>query len=169
MSKLMGEPEAAMPATFRHFAITASDVEASRGFYEAVMGWRFRPWAQPDVLILEGAGVSGLIHTPVTVGGKPLLGLEPTFGVDDLAATQAAVAGEGGTIVQAPVRIEGVGELIRFEEPGGAMLVAMQYDRPPTAAVRDGAARVRHFAINADDVSRGGRPTSTNAETQARA
>ena len=144
-----------MPAILRHFAITAEDTGRARAFYEAVMGWRFSPWVQPDVLLLEGAGVSGLIHTPATVSGKPLLGMEPTFAVDDLEATAAAVGGQGAAILQPPYRLDGVGTMIRFEDPAGSMLVAMRYERGmPALAEVEGAARVRHFAINADDVAR---------------
>jgi predicted enzyme related to lactoylglutathione lyase len=52
-----------------------------------------------------------------------------TFGVEDLKATMAAIEAGGGRILMPPYRIEGVGELIFFEDTEGNFLGAMQYDR----------------------------------------
>ena len=53
---------------------------------------------------------------------------ETTFGVADLKATIAAIEAGGGKIVMPPYRIEGVGELIYFEDTEGNFVGAMQYE-----------------------------------------
>ncbi len=51
------------------------------------------------------------------VPGVRMAGYEASIGVDDLKATIAAAEAGGGKIVMQPYQIEGVGELIYFEDP----------------------------------------------------
>jgi predicted enzyme related to lactoylglutathione lyase len=121
-----------MPATFRHFAINASDVQRAKGFYESVFDWRFDPWGPPDYYPVRNAGeglVGALQERREIAGGAPARGFETTFGVDDLQATIAAIEAAGGRVVMPPYRIEGVGELIYFADTEGNVVGAMQYDR----------------------------------------
>ena len=117
-----------MPATLRHFAINADDVGRARRFYEAVMGWTSEPWGPPDFYQARGAGVAGALQERREIGGRRQ-GVEVTFGVEDLAQTLAAIESYGGRLLSQPFRIEGVGELVWFEDPEGNILGAMQYDR----------------------------------------
>lgn len=120
-----------MPATFRHFAINADDVQRAKAFYEAAFGWRFDPWGPPDFYQVKNAGrglLGALQARRDIVAGKPMFGFEASFGVDDLQATMAAIVAGGGKIVMQPYRIEGVGELIFFEDTEGNLAGAMQYD-----------------------------------------
>ncbi|KPF49097.1 MULTISPECIES: VOC family protein [unclassified Novosphingobium] len=120
-----------MPATFRHFAINADDVQRARQFYEGVFGWSFSPWGPPDYYQIRNAG-SGLLgalqeRRDITAG-RPATSFEPSFGVEDLKATITAIEAGGGRILMQPYRIEGVGELIYFEDTEGNLVGAMQYD-----------------------------------------
>lgn len=117
-----------MPARLRHFALNADDVDRARRFYEAVMGWTYQPWGPPDFYQTADAGVWGALHERRELGGKPQ-GVEITLGVDDLARTMAAVEANGGRLLGQPYRIEGVGELIYFEDPEGNIVGLMKYDR----------------------------------------
>jgi predicted enzyme related to lactoylglutathione lyase len=120
-----------MPARFRHFAINADDVQRAKGFYEAVFGWRFDPWGPPDFYQVKNAGdgfFGALQGRRELKPGVNVLGYEASFGVEDLKATIAAVEAGGGKIVMPPYRIEGVGELIYFEDTEGNLVGAMQYD-----------------------------------------
>ncbi|WGJ13232.1 hypothetical protein QEV83_10945 [Methylocapsa sp. D3K7] len=56
------------------------------------------------------------------------MGYEASFGVEDISATIAAVEAAGGKIIMQPYHIEGVGELIYFEDTEGNLVGAMQYD-----------------------------------------
>ena len=120
-----------MPATFRHFAINADQVARARLFYEKVFGWTFTPWGPPGFYQIKNAGkglLGALQKRRDIVPKRPMTGFETSFGVDDLEATIAAIEGGGGRIVMQPYRIEGVGELIYFEDTEGNLVGAMQYD-----------------------------------------
>jgi predicted enzyme related to lactoylglutathione lyase len=114
----------------RHFAINAGDVPRARGFYEEVFGWSFTPWGPPGFYQTRssGAGHLGALQGRRSIGGRTMPGIELTFGVDDLAATIAAIEAHGGEILMPPFRIEGVGELIFFHDCEGNVAGAMQYD-----------------------------------------
>jgi predicted enzyme related to lactoylglutathione lyase len=120
-----------MAATFRHFAINANNVSRAKRFYEGVFGWRFDPWGPPNFYQVKNAG-SGLLgalqERRDLVPGVRVAGYEASFGVEDIKATIAAVEAGGGKIVMQPYRIEGVGELIYFEDTEGNLVGAMKYD-----------------------------------------
>lgn len=119
-----------MTGTFRHFAINADDVPRARRFYEQVFGWNFTPWGPPGFYQTRdsGGGHLGALQQRRTLAGQAMPGHELTFGVDDLAATAAAIEANGGQILMPPFRIEGVGELIFFRDSEGNVAGAMQYD-----------------------------------------
>lgn len=120
-----------MTARLRHFAINADDVPRAKAFYEAVFGWTFTPWGPPNVYQTRdvGDGLIGALQGRRDLApGLKANALETTFAVDDIAATQAAVEAAGARILMPRVRIEGVGDLIYFQDPEGNILGAMQYD-----------------------------------------
>ena len=115
-----------MPATFRHFAINADDVERARGFYEAVFGWNFAPWGPPGFFQTKdaGKGVMGALQQRQNMGSA----IMTTFGVDDIRAALAAVEANGGQVVLPPFRIDGVGEIGYFKDSEGNVCGIAQYD-----------------------------------------
>ncbi|WP_109126401.1 VOC family protein [Dyella sp. C11] len=120
-----------MPAVFRHFAINADDVGRAKTFYEHVFGWRFDPWGPPDFYQVKNAGnglLGALQGRRDIVPGVRMAGYEASFGVTDLKAPIAAIEAGGGRIVMPPYRIDGVGELIYFEDTEGNLVGAMQYE-----------------------------------------
>jgi len=120
-----------MPATLRHFAINADDVPRAKRFYEQVFGWTFDPWGPPDFYQIKNAGkglLGALQGRRELKPGVRVAGYEVSLGVEDLKATIAAVETNGGRVLMQPYRIEGVGELIYFEDPEGNLVGAMQYD-----------------------------------------
>ena len=120
-----------MPATFRHFAINADDVQRAKSFYESVFGWTFDPWGPPDFYQIKNAGeglVGALQGRRELAPGVRMRGYETSMGVEDLKATIAAIEAGGGKIIMPPYRIEGVGELIYFEDTEGNLVGAMQYE-----------------------------------------
>ena len=121
-----------MPATFRHFAINADDVPRVKRFYEGVFGWTFNPWGPPGFYQTRDAGdglLGALQGRRDLAPGLKLNALENSFGVEDLAATIAAIEAGGGKILMPRVRIEGVGDLVFFQDTEGNVLGAMQYDK----------------------------------------
>jgi len=121
-----------MPAVFRHFAINADDVGRARSFYERVFGWSFTPWGPPGFYQIKNAGqglLGALQERRDIVPGVRMAGCEASFGVTDLKATMAAIEASGGKILMQPYRIDGVGELIYFEDTEGNFVGAMQYEQ----------------------------------------
>ena len=119
-----------MPAILRHIAVNADDLPRARSFYEMVFGWTFAPWGPPGFYQTRDAGVFGALQERRTVAGLPMPGLEPTFGVDDIQVTIAAIEAHGGKILMPPYHIETVGTLIWFQDSEGNIAGAMQYDNP---------------------------------------
>ncbi len=119
-----------MTANLAHFAINADDVPTSRAFYESVFGWTFSAWGPPGFYQIDTGpgGVQGALHQRRELDGRAINGLECTFAVDDVRATERSVREAGGTIVLEPFVIAGVGTLIFFADPGGNVVGAMQYD-----------------------------------------
>jgi hypothetical protein len=119
-----------MPATLRHFAINAHDVPRAKAFYETVFGWTFTPWGPPGFYQTHSAGQGfvGALQGRRDIGGHVMPGVEVSYGVDDLRATIAAVEANGGKVIMQPFRIEGVGELIFFQDTEGNIGGAMQYE-----------------------------------------
>lgn len=122
-----------MPATIRHLALNADDVQRAKAFYEQVFGWKLEPWGPPDFYQAFNAGgpVAAIHGRRELKPGAKMLGFEVTMAVDDLDATIAAVETAGGKVVMQPVYIEGVGRLTYFEDPEGNLVGAMKYDRDP--------------------------------------
>ena len=60
--------------------------------------------------------------------GRPILGFESTFAVDDVDAVATAVVANGGQILMESTTITGVGDLIWIEDPAGNIVGAMRYD-----------------------------------------
>ena len=120
-----------MPATLRHFAINADDVPRAKAFYEQAFGWTFTPWGPPGFYQTRstGDGHMGALQGRRDIGGQRMPGMELTFGVDDINAAIAGIEAHGGKILMPPFRIEGVGELIFFQDCEGNIAGAMQYDQ----------------------------------------
>jgi uncharacterized protein len=114
-----------------HFAINADDVDKSRAFYRRVFGWKFAAWGPPGFYQIEipGSSVRGALQQRrELVPGQRMLGLEGTFAVDSIDATEKAVLAAGGKVLLARSVITGVGSLMFFADPSGNAFGAMQYD-----------------------------------------
>ncbi len=119
-----------MPDSLRHFAINCDDVDRAKTFYEGVFGWRFQAWGPPGFFNTNDAGVRGSIQPRrELVPGVRMSGMECSFGVADIDATQAAIEKLGGKVIMPKVVIPTVGTLIFFQDPEGNLAGAMQYER----------------------------------------
>ncbi len=84
----------------------------------------------PDFYQVKNAGeglMGALQGRRELVPGVRMTGFEVTLGVEDIRATMAAVEASGGKIIMQPYKIDGVGELIFFEDTEGNLVGAMQY------------------------------------------
>lgn len=122
-----------MASPLTHFAINADDVDASRTFFEAVFGWTFNAYGPPDFFQIDTGGdgtvpMGALQSRRDLVEGRPTLGLECTFAVEDVDETYRRVVEAGGQILMERFTISRVGHLIAFADPSGNPILAMQYD-----------------------------------------
>jgi predicted enzyme related to lactoylglutathione lyase len=122
-----------MPATIRHLALNADDVQRAKAFYEQVFGWTFEPWGPPDFYqaFNTGGPIAALHGRRELKPGARMVGFEATMAVENLEATIAAIEAAGGKIAMQPVYIEGVGRLAYFEDTEGNLVGAMRYDENP--------------------------------------
>jgi predicted enzyme related to lactoylglutathione lyase len=119
------------------FSIHADDLDRTRGFYEAVFGWKFEPWGPPGFYLIhtgdeKSPGVLGSMSNrrePLT--GTGMRGFECTITVDDIDRTIRTIEASGGKIAMAKFHIPTVGTGCYFHDPDGNRAGAMQYDTPP--------------------------------------
>jgi hypothetical protein len=122
-----------MPNTIQHFAVNADDVDRARRFYESVFGWSFSAWGPPEFYQIDTGGrgdssIAGALHKRRdVVPGKPIHGFECTIAVDNVDVIAETVKEAGGRVVMEKSVIEGVGELIFFEDTEGNIAAAMRY------------------------------------------
>ncbi|MGN5240008.1 MULTISPECIES: VOC family protein [unclassified Rhodococcus (in: high G+C Gram-positive bacteria)] len=103
--------------TFDYIELAATDLGASRAFYEAAFGWKFNDYGPKyaGIRAAEGDGeVGGLttLRAPGTAG--PLVLLYSS----DLDASVGAVEHAGGTISSGPYDFPG-GRRFTFLDPSG--------------------------------------------------
>jgi predicted enzyme related to lactoylglutathione lyase len=118
-----------------HFSINATDLPATRRFYEKVFGWKFNAWGPPGFYMIDmGAPpaaplLGSLQGRRELVPGQRLVGFECTIAVDSIEDTERAVQAAGGKVIMERSIIAGVGALTWFADPDGNVFGAMQYDR----------------------------------------
>jgi len=114
------------------YELLSDDAEASKAFYEDVVGWKVHPPQPGDDkgyrTIDTGSGfVGGLmpLNESMRAGGA-----KPTWlfyiGVEDVDATAKKVEAAGGTILMAPFDIPDVGRVAMINDPQGIPLYIMR-------------------------------------------
>jgi uncharacterized protein len=102
--------------------LTTPDLDASEDFYGALFGWTTDiapgPMEYRTINRADG-GLNGGMRPPMPPGTPPFWLVY--FGTDDLPAAAAKVPGLGGTVLAAPMAIEGLGELAVVQDPQGAV------------------------------------------------
>ena len=100
--------------------LPASDLAATRAFYEQAFGWQFNEYGPQYAGIKAPTGdgeVGGLDATAAANRQAPLVLLYS----DDLDASVAAVQAAGGTVVKGPYAFPG-GRRFHFTDPTGTEL-----------------------------------------------
>ncbi|GAB3402553.1 VOC family protein [Flindersiella endophytica] len=120
-----------------HFEIHAADLDRAERFYTQVFGWSFQSWGGPqayrlittgpeDQLGIDGGMIARDGESPVP--GQATNGFTCTIEVEDIGATEKAVADAGGTQVSDRSAVPGVGWLSYFTDTEGNRFGAMQAD-----------------------------------------
>ena len=107
------------------------DVEAAKAYYAATCGWTFEemPMEGDDdyhCAMQDGRPTAGIMD----LGKMPgMEGVPPHWftyvAVDDVDAAAEATVKAGGTIIQAPFDVAGVGRIVIVTDPTGAALGLM--------------------------------------------
>lgn len=111
-----------------HFELPSSNLEASKKFYENVLGWELYKWEGPIDYWLVTTGDPALPGINGGLGGaaNEMRGTVNTVEVVDLDEALRLCADNGGEVVMPKDEIPGVGWLAYVREPGGAVLGMMQ-------------------------------------------
>lgn len=129
------------------YELLTTDPEASKAFYDAVLGWSVQPPpAERDYRMIDtGHGfVGGVLKLSSEMQSR---GATPTWlfyvGVDDVDATAKKVTAAGGTVTTQPFDIPNVGRLAMIQDPQGIPLYVMRGFSPhdSTAFERTGMGR----------------------------
>ena len=126
----IGDPDdsqAGTPGSVIWDELLASDPAAAASFYKALAGYKVevlqRNGGEYTMLIAGGVKRAGILE-------NPLDGVEPLwltyFGVQDVEATTARVAGLGGRVLVAPAADIRDGKLALILDPSGALLALQQ-------------------------------------------
>jgi predicted enzyme related to lactoylglutathione lyase len=122
--------------TFIWYELLTPDPDASKAFYDAVVGWDIepRPAGELDYRMIRrrdggnAGGVMRLSEEMAANGGKPVwLGYLHT---DDVDASVAAITGEGGQVHMPPMDMPGVGRMAMVTDPQGAPFYLMKPTPP---------------------------------------
>ena len=124
------------------YELQSTDPDASRAFYEAVVGWTVeaRPAGETDYRMIgtgDGhvGGVMRLTDEMIAGGAKP--GWMFYVGVDDADASAATIARAGGTILLGPWTIPGIGRMAVAADPQGVPFYIMRGDRDEDSTAFD--------------------------------
>jgi uncharacterized protein len=134
-----------------YFDLTVSDLATARRFFGTALGWTFERFPMPYEYYRITAGpaaepgIDGGMGRLVDAGGltdRPMVSL--IMPVENLEQTIATVQSCGGSVIEAPTPIPGVGWMATCAEPGGLRFGLLQADAqaglPETAAASDRSA-----------------------------
>ena len=108
-------------ARLDYVELPASDIAASRAFYEQAFGWSLTQFAPTYAATTTGDTDIGLQADPSEKQAAPL----PVIQVDDLEGALESVRGAGGVITKPIYGFPG-GRRFHFRDPSGNDLAAWQ-------------------------------------------
>jgi uncharacterized protein len=118
-----------------HFEVTADDLDRAEKFYRETFGWEVNKWAAPmDYrLVVTGKDDAGIDGALMARGhGQAVIN---TIEVDNLHAMIGTVTAAGGSLVNEPHEIPGVGQFVYIRDTEGNVFGLMQtVTAPETAA-----------------------------------
>jgi len=123
----MPAPSPSNPAPVVHFEIGCQNMESTRAFYSALLGWQSQPNG-PMMAMLTNLGEMGQPKTMGIGGHLTALGHPPHqyvtvyAMVDDIEATLAHAVKLGGTLLIPKTEVPGAGWFAWFKDPEGNCL-----------------------------------------------
>ena len=104
-----------MPAPIVFFDIAGPDLQKQKVFYEAVFGWDVS--GEGRFTAPAAASLPGLLRVEAEAGFQPEKVIY--LGVEDITATLATIAANGGGVVFPRMAVPGVVILALFADPAG--------------------------------------------------
>ena len=148
-----------MHGSFIWYELISPDADASKAFYDAVVGWNIEATASfPNGYRMIGrsdgkyaGGILPLTDEMRGHGARP--GWLGYIGVDDVDATVAGVEGDGGAVLMPAFDIPGVGRVALLADPQGAPFYVMRGASGEDSDVFsvDEPQRVRWNELSTDD------------------
>jgi len=120
-SPLSGTNKEGRLARLDYVELPASDIAATRRFYEQAFGWTITEFGPTYAATTTGDTDVGLDASAAEQPKAPL----PVIQVNDLEAALRSVAGAGGTILKPITPFPG-GRRFHFRDPGGNELAVWQ-------------------------------------------
>ena len=133
-----------LPGKFVWFEHVSRNPKNAQDFYAEVLGWKVKPFPMGDIayeMILTGdtwdSMIGGYVAAQSDRERSRWIG---TVSVEDVGAATKAAAANGGTILEAPSDLAGVGRRARIADPQGAELGLLTDERgdKPDAQVPPG-------------------------------
>jgi uncharacterized protein len=120
------------PGKFSWNELLTTDPEGAKTFYGQLFGWTSQDWPMSDFnysIVKAGeTEVGGIMPIPSHAKGMP-----PTWGayvtVEDVDATAQLAEKLGGKILVAPTDIPTVGRFTVIQDPQGAVISAIKYEK----------------------------------------
>jgi predicted enzyme related to lactoylglutathione lyase len=117
---------------FIWYELITPDMAGAKRFYGDVVGWTAQDLPMPDgggepyaILSSNGAGVAGMMNR-----GEAMKDMPPNWTgyicVDDCDAAAAKVKGLGGSVMNPPMDIPGIGRFAVVADPAGAVFAIMK-------------------------------------------
>ncbi len=118
--------------SFLWYELVSPDPDASKAFYDAVVGWTVQPPPTGPVdyrtvTAPDGGNTGGMMRlTPEMATGGARAGWLGYVGVDDVDAAAARLGELGGAVLMGPWDLPGVGRMAVGSDPDGAPFYLMR-------------------------------------------
>jgi predicted enzyme related to lactoylglutathione lyase len=129
-----------LPGSFIWYELMSPDPDASKTFYDAVVGWDIglRPDGPVDYRMIrraDGGNAGGLLGLTPDMMAQ---GARPTWlaylNVENVDASADAIAADGGHVLKAPETFDAIGRIAMLTDPQGNPFFLIQ-PQPPAGAV----------------------------------
>ncbi len=123
--------------TFLWNELLTDDQPTAGEFYSELFGWQRREvdagrLGTYTLFQRDGRDVAGMMNpTARDYAGSPPPRWIAYIAVDDAAKTAARVADLGGTVLEPPNHVPGVGTICMFKDPVGALIYVMEPEQAP--------------------------------------
>jgi hypothetical protein len=122
------------PGDFSWTELMTRDIQGAKKFYGEVLGWEMEDMPMGEgrpyiVLKAGGQGVGGMMLMPESVPQNVPPHWAAYVTVDDVDATAKKAEASGAKLIVPPTDIPNVGRSCTFQDPQGAVLSVISYEK----------------------------------------